>query len=550
LVEEFDYIIVGAGAAGCVLANRLSENTDKRVLLLESGPTDASPFIHMPKGVGKLRNDSRYMWWFDVFKDQDSAEPSQQWMRGRTLGGSTAINGMVYVRGQPRDYEALAALTSGDWDWAHMGPVFKAIESHNLAPTPTRGTDGPLRVTTYPGDGGEETLMKAAIKAGEALGLEHQEDINEPDHRAKICYTVRTIHRGRRQSAAIAFLRPVEKRRNLMIRTGVLADRVLFDGTRAIAVECLEGDRVVRFHGNRIIVCAGALASPAILQRSGIGSPHLLARHGISLVAANPEVGENMLEHTIINMQWRATGFSNNPRYQGIGAILSGLQYYLSRSGPLANSVVEVTGHFKTRLDVDRPDAQIHFAPHSFSDSAQKTRTPEKKHGFMITPFPLRPRSKGQVQITSRDPRILPKVIFDPLADPQDRRELIDGVRFARQLAATPPLVGYALKETRPGAAFQTDEEILDALRQLGGPGFHAAGTCRMGADAQSVVDPETRVRGVQNLHVADLSISPILTAGNTYAPVVAMAWRAADLIMSLDGQTSSTGHNAQCRTA
>jgi choline dehydrogenase-like flavoprotein len=465
-------------------------------------------------------------------------------MRGRTLGGSSSINGMIYVRGQPRDYDDLAALTSDDWNWAHMGAVFKAMERHNLPPAPTRGTEGLLKVTTYPGDGGDDTLMKATIAAAERLGLEPQDDINEPDHRAKICYTARTIHGGRRQSGAVAFLRPVEGKSNLVIRTGVLADRVIFDGTRAVAVEGLKDGQRNRFHGSRIILCAGTMGSPAILQRSGIGSPDLLASLGIPVVAASPEVGENMIEHTIINLQFRARGCSNNPRYQGLGALLSGMQYYLTRSGPLANAVLEVTGQFKTHPQVDRPDAQIHFGPHSFADSAQKTRTPEKEHGFMLTPFPLRPRSKGQVRIESRDPSVNPKVIFDPLADPEDRRELIAGVRFARQLAATPPLVDHTVEETRPGPACQTDEEILDALRRLSGPAFHAAGTCRMGADPQSVVDPQTRVRGVQNLNVVDLSISPILTAGNTYGPVAAMAWRAADLISEQD-RGISAAHEA-----
>lgn len=530
--SSWDYIIVGAGPAGCVLANRLSEDPRTRVLLLESGPGDDHPLIHMPKGIGKLRNDARYMWSFDVFPHVDSREPTQQWMRGRTLGGSSSINGMIYVRGQPRDYEDLARLTSDDWDWAHMGAAFKAVEGHNLESRPTRGTDGQLKVTTYPGDGGEETLMKAAIAAAEAHGLEHQEDINEPDGRAKICYTVRTIHRGRRQSAAVAFLRPARKRPNLEIRTGILADRVIFEGIRAVAVECKVGGKTARPHGKRIILCAGTLASPAILQRSGIGALALLARLGIPVVAASPEVGENMIEHTILNLQWRATGHSNNPRYQGLGAIVSGLQYYLTRSGPLANAVLEVTGCFKADPEADRPDSQIMFGPHSFGDSAQKGRTPEKAPGFMFTTYPLRPRSKGNVRIVSKDPTVNPKVVYDPLTDPQDRRELIEGVRFARRLAATPPLSNYVVEETRPGAAVQTDEEILDAIRRLGSPGFHAAGTCRMGSDTRSVVDPQTRVRGVQNLHVVDLSISPIITSGNTYGPVVAMAWRAADLIL------------------
>jgi choline dehydrogenase-like flavoprotein len=242
-----------------------------------------------------------------------------------------------------------------------------------------------------------------------------------------------------------------------------------------------------------------------------------------------------MIEHTIFNMQWRSTGFSNNPRYRGIGAILSGMRYYLTRSGPLANAVLEVTGFFKTRPDAERPDAQLLFGPHSFADSAQRGRTAEKEPGFMLTTYPLRPRSKGQVRIGSRDAAVVPKVVFDPLSDAQDRRELVGGVRFARKLVATPPLSNYALEETRPGAGQQSDEQILESIRKLSGPGFHAAGTCRMGNDEKSVIDPQTRVRGVRNLHVVDLSITPILTGGNTYGPVAAIAWRAADLILAQD---------------
>ena len=535
-METFDYVIVGAGPAGCVLANRLSADTSKRVLLLESGPRDNHPLIHMPKGIAKIREDSKYMWAFDVYRDRESAKPYQSWMRGRTLGGSSAINGMIYVRGQPADYDELASLTSEDWNWAHIGAAFKALEQHSLSPTETRGTEGHLKVTTYPGDGGEETLMKAAIAAGGALGLDSREDVNEPDDQQKIGYTVRTIHAGKRQSAAVAFLRPVEQRANLTVRTGVLVDRVVFQGNMAVGVEGVVDGKAERFHGRRIILSAGTMVSPAILQRSGVGPPGLLAHHGIALVAPSAEVGENMIEHTIFNMQWRAKGaFSNNPRYRGVGAMLSGMRYYFTRTGPLANAVLEVTGFFKTRPGLDRPDAQVLFGPHSFTDSAQRGRTAEKAPGFMVVPYPLRPRSKGQVQIVSREPAAMPRVNYDPFADAQDRRELIDGVRFVRKLVATPPLADHALEETRPGAELQSDAQILDALRRLSGPGFHAAGTCRMGADPQSVVDPMTRVRGAQNLHVVDLSISPILTGGNTYGPTAAMAWRAADLIISLD---------------
>jgi choline dehydrogenase len=367
--------------------------------------------------------------------------------------------------------------------------------------------------------------VKATISAGQALGLTYREDVNEPGNLEKIGHAPRTIYKGRRQSSAVAFLRPVKHRRNLVIRTNALVDRVIFEGLKAVAVQCAIDGKVQRLHGAKIIISAGTLASPAVLQRSG-------------LVTASPEVGENMLEHTCINLQWRSTGFSNNPRYRGLGAILSGVRYYLTRSGPLANAIFEVTGFFKTRPEVARPNAQFFFGPHSFADSSHRTRTVEKAPGFMVCTYPLRPRSKGLVRIESRDPAIGPKVIFDAFADAEDRREMVEAVRFARRMVATRPLSEFALEETRPGRQFQTDEQILDCVRRLGGPVFHAVGTCRMGADPQSVVDPQTRVRGVQNLHVVDLSIAPTLLAGNTYGPVAALAWRAADLIIAQDAAT------------
>ncbi len=436
-METYDVVIVGAGVGGCVLAHRLSEDPTCRVLLLESGPPDNNPLIHMPKGLAKLRRDGRYMWNFDVFQRAGDTTPVRQWFRGRTLGGSSSINGMIYTRGQPSDYDDLAALTSDDWNWDRMLEAFKAIEDHGRGASASRGRGGPLKVTAFAHDCGSEEVMEALIKSSEAQGLQRREDVNDPDQGAKIGYSMRTIHKGRRQSAAVAFLRPAQRRANLVVRTGMLADRVLFEGTRAVGVECRDAHGgVVRFGGQRIVVSAGTLCSPAILQRSGIGHPDLLARHGIPVVSARPAVGENLIEHTSLTLMYRSRGPSNNRWYRGVGALLSGIRYLTMRTGPLAHAVFEVTGLYKIRPDADRPEGQLNFGPHSFLDFHKTTRRPDTQPGFMLLPFPLRPRSKGQVFIESRDPAVVPRIVYDPLADPQDRRELIAGVRLARRIVA------------------------------------------------------------------------------------------------------------------
>ena len=529
--RRFDHVIVGGGAAGCVLADRLSERGDRQVLLIEAGPRDNHPFIHMPRGIGKVLTDPRHVWPFAVHSAQSANTTPATWVRGKTLGGSSSVNGMMYVRGQPADFADLAAAAGPNWGWDRIAPIYRAMERHPLGADATRGDRGPLRLSMPR----PSPLMDRVLESGTAAGLDRQDDVNRPDDRAKIGYCPSTIWRGRRQSAAVAFLRPALKRPNLTVVTGAAADRVLFDGTRATAVECLVEGRRQTFEGGRITLSSGTFGSPAILQRSGVGPGDLLTAFGIEVVAERPQVGANLVEHCALAMQWRLRRpLSLNLEFSGWRLLLNGARYYATRGGPLASAAYDVLGWFQSRPELDRPDAQFIAAPFSI-DKSQATLRMEALPGMQIAVYPLRPRSTGAVRIASRDPDVLPTAYLDYFADPEDRRTMIGAVRFVREMMGHPLLADLIEAETRPGPAVSTDDEILDAYRRMGTPAYHAGGTCRMGTDPDAVVDPLTRVRGVDGLHVVDLSIAPIIPAGNTFAPVAAMAWCAAELISELD---------------
>jgi choline dehydrogenase len=526
----YDYIIVGAGSAGCVLANRLSEDPSIRVLLLEAGGPDTRKEIHMPAAFSKLFKGP-CDWAYYTEPEAQLGNRNLYWPRGKVLGGSSSLNAMIYIRGHRFDYDHWRDIGNPGWGYADVLPYFKKSEDQERGTSEYHGAGGPLRVSDLRC---ANQLSHAFVEAAEQSGFKRNADFNGPDQEGFGLYQV-TQRDGRRCSAAAAFLRPAMRRPNLKVRTNVQAFDILFEGRRAALVSFQQERNSTQERAEReIILCAGAIGSPQLLMLAGIGPADHLKSLDIPVTCNLPGVGSNLQDHPAVALAYECTEPVSLASAESLANLL---RYIAFKNGPLTSNVGEGGGFIKTSANLPAPDMQYHFAPGYFVEHGFQQI---KEHAFTFGPTLIRPYSRGRITLPSSNPLDSPQIRANYFADSRDTAAMLEGVKLARTLAGAPALARYGKRELVPGPQGADDKALRDHIRKYGETLYHPVGTCKMGSDEMAVVDSELRVRGMEGLRVVDASIMPTIIGGNTNAPTIMIAEKAADLIKNAKSAAKS----------
>ena len=535
-MQEFDYIIVGAGSAGCVIANRLSQDSSKKVLLLEAGGSDRSFFIQMPIGYGVTYHQKKVNWMYSTEPSPEADNKPSYWPRGKVMGGSSSINAMVYVRGNPKDFDEWSEAGNPGWSYEEVLPYFKKMESWQNGADTYRGGDGPLNVSEVSSQ--LHPLCNNFLAAAQEIGIRLNPDMNGESQEGVGNYQI-TTHKGQRMSASRAYLWPVMSRSNLTIVKKALASKILIRDKRAYGVEYLKSGKLHKVEASReVILCAGSINSPQLLQLSGIGPKKVLESASVRMIHDSPAVGKNLQDHLGVSYFYRSKGPTLNDQLRPIlGKVYQGLRYILTRTGPLSLSVNQSGGFIRTREGLNKPNIQLYFSPVSYSLESPDKRammSPDPFSAMLLGVSNCNTSSRGQVRIKNSNPSEHPIIEPNYLSHEDDVKDLLDGVKVLRKLAKTDSFREVIGEEFRPGPDCQTDEEMIQHIKDTVWTVFHPSSTCRMGPDPKSdVVDSQLKVYGIEALRVADASIFPQLICGNINAATIMVGEKASDLILN-----------------